>query len=165
MDVRSRMRLWRMRKNPYARELSEIELFADCTARQLRALTQHVCPLSVEPGRVVARAGERCEQFILVVAGEAETSAPNGRVAVLGPGGTVGETAVDPRSRQVATVTARTPMDLLVASRMDLVRIIRFAPSVEQKLITRLAGGSPAAPATSVAPAHGPERGRHRRAA
>ena len=144
MDVRARTRRWRIRGNLTACILDGLDLFSECTVKQLRLVAQFTCPISVTPDRVIVQAGDSCNQLVLVVSGEGEASSPHGGAKRLGPGSLFGEQSLLPGSVEIATVTATTPMDLLVSSRAELVRMIRVAPSIESKLLARVARQSPA---------------------
>jgi CRP-like cAMP-binding protein len=139
MDVKDRVRHWRMRRNHTACILDDVDLFSECTVKQLRAVAQLICPIVVNHGRVLVHAGEKCNQLVLVLSGEARTSNPTGGKRSLGAGSLFGAASVLPGSNEIETVTATTAMDLLVASRAEVSKIIRIAPSVERKLLARLA--------------------------
>ena len=146
MDMRSRTRQWRLRKNQTARILDDVELFSECTVKELRLVAQLMCPISLKPDRVIVHAGDPCNQLVVVLSGEAGTSGPDGGGSCLGPGSLFGEQALLPGSVEIATVTATTPMELLVSSRPELSRIVGVAPSIEYKLLGRIARQSPAMP-------------------
>jgi CRP-like cAMP-binding protein len=154
MDVRDQLRHWRLRKNRTAHVLDGVELFSGCTVRQLHMIANLVCPLSITPGRVVVRAGERCNQLIVVIEGVSEHCNPQSGSNLIGPGVLIGEAAIVADSFEAATVTAVTPMELLVASRAELAEIMRIVPAVEQRLRARLASRVPTtdAPPTAASP-------------
>lgn len=144
MDMKARTRQWRLRKNLTACTLDDVDVFSECTVKQIRSIAQLVCPISVKRDRVIVHAGDACNQLIFVLSGEAETSTPGGDEDVLGPGSLFGEQALLPGSVEIATVTATTSMDLLVSSQTELFTMIRIAPSIERKLLARVARQSPA---------------------
>ena len=139
MDVKDRVRQWRVRKNRIACILDDVDLFSECTVNQLRAIAQLICPVVVTHGRVLVHAGECCNQLVLVLSGEGCASRPDGRKTSLGAGSLVGAAAMLAGSKQIETVAATTAMDLLVATRAEVFKIIRVAPSVERKLLARVA--------------------------
>ena len=144
MDMRDRTRQWRIRKNRTACILNDVDLFSECTVKQLRAVAQLVCPIAVKRDRVIVRAGDCCDQLVFVLSGEAVTRAPNRDADVLGAGAVFGEQALLPGSVEIATVTATTPMELLVASQVELREMVRIAPSIEPRLLAGVARQSPA---------------------
>ena len=113
MEMRSRVRRWRIRKGRTACILDDVDLFSECTVNQLRSVAQLVCPISVTRDRLIVEAGEPCDQLVLVLSGEAGTSTPGGGEGVVGPGSVFGEQALLPGSVEIASVTAKTAMDLV----------------------------------------------------
>lgn len=144
MDIRARTRQWRLRRNQTACILDDVELFSECTVKQLRLVAQLMCPISVKPDRVIVHAGDPCNQLVVVLSGEAGTGGPDGGGSSLGPGSLFGEQALLPGSVEIATVTATTSMELLVSSHVELNQMMQIAPSIYWKLLARVARQSPA---------------------
>jgi CRP-like cAMP-binding protein len=144
MDIRARTRQWRLRNNQTARILDNVELFSECTVKQLRLVAQLMCPISVKSDWVIVHAGDPCRQLVVVLSGEAGSSTPDGDEGCLGPGSLFGEQALLPGSVEIATVTATTSMEILVSSRVELSRMIQVAPSIEWNLLANVARQSPA---------------------
>jgi CRP/FNR family transcriptional regulator, cyclic AMP receptor protein len=159
MDLKARVRQWRIRKNRTACILDDLDLFSECTVKQLRSVAQLICPISVTRDRVIVHAGDRCDQLVVVLSGEARTSTPDGRESFVGPGSLLGEQALLPESVEIATVTATTTMELLVASQSELSAMIWIAPSIERKLMERVLHELPAQQPEVVAAEH-PSRAR-----
>lgn len=52
--------------------LSDMALFEDCSAEQVRAIAERLQPLRADPGEVLMRQGEQAVSFILIQSGRAE---------------------------------------------------------------------------------------------
>ena len=134
MDAMGALRRWRVGDDCTARVLDTIDLFSECTPKQLRSVARLFCPIRVECGRVLVSEGRRREQFILVVRGEAQVTVCGGSTGCLGPGEFGGAGAVTEEGIEPATVTATEPMDLLVATHEALRALVEIAPSLRPKL-------------------------------
>lgn len=90
--------------------LSEMDIFTDCTADQLKGLAARLHPVHAAPGQVLMRQGEQAVSFILITAGAAEIShlCDDGEeiLNTVGGGGIIGEIALLRDRPRTATVTA-----------------------------------------------------------
>lgn len=121
-------------------ELRQLELFAHCPERQLALVDSRCTRLRVEPGRVLLREGDRDRQFMVIVDGSVAVSRrPDKSVAVLSAGGFVGEMSMLTGERRSATVTALTPVEVLVCNGREFADLLEIAPSVRDKLLTEAA--------------------------
>lgn len=96
-------------------------------------------------GEVVVKAGDLAGEAFVIVNGHAAVFSADGsrEVAALGPGDVFGEVALAIGSRRIATVVARSDLDLMVLSREAFEQQISTDPAVAVKLLrlvaTRLA--------------------------
>jgi len=90
--------------------LSDMELFGDCSAEQVRTMAERLQPLRATPGQVLMRQGERAVSFILIQSGRAEIRHTGDDDAVVVDevcaGVIVGEIALLRDRPRTATVTA-----------------------------------------------------------
>ena len=90
--------------------LSDMELFEDCSAEQVRAIAERLQPLRADPGEVLMRQGEEAVSFILIQSGRAEIRHTGDDDAVVVDevcaGVIVGEIALLRDRPRTATVTA-----------------------------------------------------------
>jgi CRP-like cAMP-binding protein len=96
--------------SPLAAELAQMSLFDGLTAHQLENVAGTILERRVKPGRSVIKQGQWGHEFLLVLEGELEVRRDDRIVAVVGPGGFVGEQAVLDDVRRNATVVARSPV-------------------------------------------------------
>ncbi len=120
--------------------LRQVWLFESCTDRELRELATITTPLLVDAGRVLAREGDPGTDCSVVAEGQASATIEGEEIATIGPGSFFGEMALLDGTPRVATITALTPMLLLVLSRTEFDQLLeRAVPSVERKMLTVLA--------------------------
>jgi CRP-like cAMP-binding protein len=80
----------------------------------LAAIAQQSDEISVAAGSVVAREGDLGEEFFVIESGTADVTRGGAPVAKLGAGDFFGEVALIREDRRTATVTATSPMVLIV---------------------------------------------------
>ena len=70
--------------------------------------------IDLPAGKVLIREGDRGREFFVVISGEVEVRRKGRKRATLGAGSFVGEMALPSKAPRSATVTALTPLDVLV---------------------------------------------------
>ena len=75
----------------------------------------------------------------MIESGEASVTRGDDTLATLGPGDFFGEIALVETERRTATVTAQTPMVLLVMHSRDFTSMVGQAPAVAERLRTAIA--------------------------
>jgi CRP/FNR family cyclic AMP-dependent transcriptional regulator len=108
--------------------LKSIPLFADISDKELAEVATFAQDISVESGRVLVREGDFSYEFMAIEEGEAEVTRGGEHVADLGPGDFFGETGLLEKTLRNATVTAKSPMQLVTLTGWDLRRIERTVP-------------------------------------
>jgi CRP/FNR family cyclic AMP-dependent transcriptional regulator len=108
--------------------LKSIPLFADISDDELGQVATFAQEISVEAGRVLVREGDFSYEFMAIEEGEAEVTRGGEHVADLGPGDFFGELGLLEKTLRNATVTAKTPMQLVTLTGWDLRRIERTVP-------------------------------------
>lgn len=113
----------------------DVELFADCTARELRRIDALSTAVSSRAGRVLCREGEIGRQCFVLLEGEVEVEA-NHRHFTVRRGAPLGEIALlVPNGRRTATVTARTDVEALVLTRTEFTQLMNGLPNVAHKIL------------------------------
>jgi CRP-like cAMP-binding protein len=116
--------------------LRGVSLFSVCSDRELDSVATITTPIAAEAGQVLTWEGETGSEFFVVVDGTATASIGDRRVADLGPGSFFGELALLDGGPRTATVTASSPMNLLVLNRGEFCQLIESSiPSVARKML------------------------------
>jgi CRP/FNR family transcriptional regulator, cyclic AMP receptor protein len=130
----------RRRSEPdYPAHLSSLPLFSDCSRAELKSLARRTADINAEPGQVLIREGQGAYDFFVIVSGEADVSRDGEVVARLGRGDYFGELGVLDPGRRDATVTARTPMELIVLAQWDFEQALEEAPGMTRRLLAGMA--------------------------
>jgi CRP-like cAMP-binding protein len=118
--------------------LQRVQLFENCSSRQLRAIARIAEVQETQAGAVLARIGEPGDRFFVIVDGAARIEVTPQKHGRMGPGEFFGEMSLldgEPRS---ATVVADTPVRLLVIHRRDFMTLLREVPSLTQRMLVTL---------------------------
>jgi CRP-like cAMP-binding protein len=94
--------------------LKDLPFFSSMSEQDLAAVAQQTDEISVAAGRVLAREGDLGQEFFVIESGTAEVTRGGAPVAKLGAGDFFGEIALIREDRRTATVTATSPMVLIV---------------------------------------------------
>jgi CRP/FNR family transcriptional regulator, cyclic AMP receptor protein len=127
------------RLNAYLDHLVRVPLFSACSKTELKSLARRTNDLKVDAGQVIIRERHGAYEFFIVVEGHAEVSRNGRPVADLGPGDFFGELALLDRSLRDATVTALTPMEIIVLPQWDFEAALDEAPAMTRKLLAGMA--------------------------
>jgi CRP/FNR family transcriptional regulator, cyclic AMP receptor protein len=114
---------------PALDRLARIPLFAACTRRQLARVDRLSTELGIEPGYVMQREDDDASAFFVIVTGDASVSVDRRCTGHLRAGHFVGEVGLLDRGPNVTTVTAATPMDVVVFSRVEFRALLEVAPA------------------------------------
>lgn len=118
------------------RVLGELGLFEGCGPDQLGALASFLSITEHAAGDTLCRQGTIGREFFVVVEGEAVVTIDGIEVGTMGPGCGFAEVAlVAPEGRRTATVTAATPMTLLVLDRVEFAELLDTAPVVARRVL------------------------------
>jgi CRP/FNR family transcriptional regulator, cyclic AMP receptor protein len=117
------------------KDLEQLPLFAGLDKRERARVAQQADEVDVSAGRRLAVEGDLAYEFFVIREGTAEVDVGGEIKATLGPGDFFGEIGVlESEHRRVASVTATTPMKLIVITGHDLRAINRDLPEVASKL-------------------------------
>jgi CRP/FNR family transcriptional regulator, cyclic AMP receptor protein len=114
--------------------LKSIPIFAGISDEELRQVATFAQEISVEAGRDLVREGDFSYEFMVIEEGEAEVTRAGEHVADLGPGDFFGEMGLLDKTLRNATVTAKTPMQLVTLTGWDLRRIERTVPQAVERV-------------------------------
>lgn len=119
--------------------LAGLELFAACSKRELRHLARSTRLELHEPDDVLFAAGQPSREAFVIVAGHAVVARDGRQLAELGPGDIVGELGLLLQRDHVATVTATTPLEVLVLPQRALRDALDELPGLGWKLLQTVA--------------------------
>jgi len=129
---------FRMAQDEKMERLQTVPLLEECTGRQLREVARITDVFEAGAGTVLTRVGDPGEEFFLIVDGRARVDVPGGKQSQLGPGEFFGEMSLLDGGPRSATVTAETPIRLLVIKRRNFTTLLREAPGLTMKVLATL---------------------------
>jgi CPA1 family monovalent cation:H+ antiporter len=110
-------------------------LFTGLSKRERKAVTRLLTTVTVPRGRVLAHAGERGREAMVIVSGTARVERDGMLIASLGPGELFGELALLTGSRRMADVVAETDMVVAALSRQEFASLLDASPQLAQKVL------------------------------
>jgi CRP-like cAMP-binding protein len=136
----------------YLDKLKGVELFVGCSPEEIDRISSLTTQIDVDAGRVLCVEGKPGEEFFVIVEGEAEVTRGGELIARLGAGDFFGEMALLDGGARVATVTAATPMRLLVLNRSEFRSLVEVSTMIDRRILEaigkrarRLAASPPSA--------------------
>jgi CRP-like cAMP-binding protein len=126
-------------KNEKIELLRRIPLFAECTKAELIEVAISADEREAASGRDLTEEGQRGREFFILVAGEVAVRRGGRKLADLGPGDWFGEIAILTHKPRTATVTATSPVRLLVISDRAFRRVVETTPRIALKVLRNVA--------------------------
>ena len=115
------------------RDVAAIPLFAGLSKEDQKVIAQYADDVDVSAGATLAREGRFAYEFFAILDGTAEVTREGTAINTLGPGDFFGEIGLLASERRVASVTATSPMRLVVLTGAQLRAIeSRMAPVGER---------------------------------
>jgi CRP/FNR family transcriptional regulator, cyclic AMP receptor protein len=127
-----------LRRDAKIELLKKAPLFAGCSKSELRELAKTADEIDLRAGTVLTREGRSGREFFVVIEGTAEVMQKGKKIADLGPGDWLGEIALITDSPRTATVTATSPMDVLVITDRRFRSVVETMPSIALKVLSRV---------------------------
>ena len=121
--------------DPELTELRANTLFAGCRDSDLHHIQRNSTESAVPEGFALCREGVLGRESFVILDGEAVVSIGGREMARLGPGSIVGEMALLDGGERTATVTAATPMRVLVLTGPELEEILSTVPTVARRVL------------------------------
>ena len=126
-------------KNEKIELLRRIPLFAECTKAELIEVAISADEREAASGQNLTEQGQRGREFFILVAGAVEVRRDGRKLADLGPGDWFGEIAILTHKPRTATVTATSPVRLLVISDGAFRRVVEATPRIALKVLRNVA--------------------------
>jgi len=128
----------RLRKNTKVELLQAVPLFASCSKTELERIASLADELDLADGATLIREGERGREFLVIVDGTVRVTKGGKKIRDLGPGDFIGEIALVSDVPRTATVTATSPVRLLVVTDRAFRGLIEEMPSIATKVLQSL---------------------------
>ncbi|HEX5366129.1 MAG TPA: cyclic nucleotide-binding domain-containing protein [Acidimicrobiales bacterium] len=128
-----------MAREEYLNHLASVPLFSGCTTKELRDIAKATVELTLDEGKEFVTQGDIGREAFVIVDGRAEVSRNGTVVAELGPGACVGEMALLDHGPRTATVTAKTPLTVLVLGPREFSGLLDDVPTLTHKIMAVLA--------------------------
>jgi CRP-like cAMP-binding protein len=104
------------RRRPDIGPLLQVPAFRHCAPEELTELAWHTDRLRLPAGRVLARAGDRARELVVIVSGEAAVMQGGQRVNVLAAGSEIGGRETLRHERYDDTVVAASDVEVVVVN-------------------------------------------------
>jgi CRP-like cAMP-binding protein len=127
------------RANGYLDSLASIPLFAACSRKDIQKIARASDQVSVPAGKVLVEQGTTGRECFMIVDGTAVVRRNHRKIATLGPGDYFGELALLDKGERTATVTAETPLTVLVLGPREFASVLDEVPGLTRKLLATLA--------------------------
>jgi CRP/FNR family transcriptional regulator, cyclic AMP receptor protein len=125
-------------KNAKLDLIASVPLFARCSKNELKTIAALADEIDLGEGKVLIREGERGREFFVLVDGRVDVSAKGVSVNTLEAGQFFGEMALVSDVPRNATVTALTPLRVLVITDRDFRHMLKESPAIQQKILAAL---------------------------
>jgi CRP/FNR family transcriptional regulator, cyclic AMP receptor protein len=127
-------------RDAYLDHLAQVPLFAACSKKELQTIARASDELSLPAGRVLVEQGTSGHECFVLVDGTVDVAINGESVATLGPGAYFGELSLLDKGPRTATVTAETPVTVLVLGPREFATVLDEVPSLSHKMLASLAG-------------------------
>ena len=128
-----------MAREEYLNHLASVPLFSGCTTKELRDIAKATVELTLDQGKEFVTQGDVGREAFIIVDGTAEVTRSGQTIGQLGPGDCVGELALLDHGPRTATVTATTPLTVLVLGPREFSGLLDEVPTLTHKILAALA--------------------------
>jgi len=125
----------RLGKNAKIELLKQVPLFAGCSKAELREVALSTDEIDLRDGHVLTREGRAGREFFILVEGTASVTQDGKEIAELGGGDWFGEIALLTHRPRTATVTATSPVRVLVLTDRAFRRVVETMPRIALKVL------------------------------
>jgi CRP/FNR family transcriptional regulator, cyclic AMP receptor protein len=128
-----------LRHNAKIDLISKVPLFAGLSKKQLGEIARIADELDLPAGKVLIREGERGREFFVLLEGDAEVRRKGRKLGTSHGGDFFGEIALVSDRPRTATVTATTPLRVLVVTDRAFRELLHDMPQIAVKVLSALA--------------------------
>ena len=129
----------RLRKDAKTELLRRAPLFANCSKRELAAISGIADEIDLKEGKELTRQGAPGREFFVLIEGTADVVRDGSKVNSLEGGDFFGEIALIHHSPRTATVKATSPVRALVITERSFKRLLDEQPEIQRKVLQALA--------------------------
>jgi CRP-like cAMP-binding protein len=129
----------RLHKDAKVDLISHVPLFAGCSKKELRAIASLADEIDLPEGKVLIKEGERGREFFVLLEGRVEVRRKGSSIDTMQSGDFFGEVALVSDAPRNATITALTPLRVLVIIDRDFKRLLGQTPEIQRKVLIALA--------------------------
>ena len=126
------------RRSQKIEALKKVPLFAGLSKRHLDIIARGADEVKVDAGRVLVAQGGLGREFVLILEGSARVERDGKAIARLGRGDFFGEMSLIDRRTRSATVTAETPVVLLVVETRYFGALLDTVPGLQKSILLTL---------------------------
>ena len=125
-----------LRRDAKIELLKRVPLFTGCSKTELREIARTADEVDLREGTVLTREGRPGREFFVLVTGTARVTKKGKKIAELTGGDWFGEIALLTNSPRTATVTATSPVDVLVITDRRFRSLVETMPSIALKVLS-----------------------------
>ena len=125
-----------LRRDAKVELLKKVPLFADCSKAELRELAKSADEIDLREGTVMTREGRPGREFFVLIEGAARVTRNRRKLADLKGGDWFGEIALITDRPRTATVTATSPVDVLVITDRRFRTVVETMPTIALKVLS-----------------------------
>ena len=129
----------RLGKDGKVELLKKVPLFSKLDKKGLQEVAHIADELDLPAGKEMATEGDRGREFFVLLEGEAEVTKQGNRINTMKRGDFFGEIALVTKMPRTATVTATTPVDVLVITERDFDALLKKSPEIGRNVAEALA--------------------------
>ena len=119
--------------------LRKVPLFSRLDKKHLQAVAQITDELDLPAGKEMATEGDRGREFFVLLEGEADVKKGERSINTMKAGDFFGEIALVTKMPRTASVTATTPVRVLVITERDFDALLKKSPEVGRNVAEALA--------------------------
>jgi CRP/FNR family cyclic AMP-dependent transcriptional regulator len=127
------------RRDAFLDHLAEVPLFSALSRKELALVARRAEDVKVDEGRILVSEGSTGSEFFVIIEGEAAVSRKGRKLATLKGGDAFGELALLDKAPRNATVTATTPLEVVVLGQREFGGLIDEVPGFARKLLAGMA--------------------------
>jgi CRP/FNR family transcriptional regulator, cyclic AMP receptor protein len=118
--------------------LKSVPLFSGCSRDECKELAAVADELDLREGTDLTKEGKPGREFFVLVDGTAVVTRDGKKISELGPGDWLGEIALVTQSPRTATVTATSPVRVLVITDRAFRQVVTRIPGIAIKVMEKL---------------------------